>query len=112
MMVKFARKDTLRHEFFANFDEVLMGPKAIPVSSEELFRARLDGQLNIRHCLIRLAKLINWHSIERQFQVHFTSERGRTVLPSRLVAGLLYLPHTNDASDEVVVATWRRAAGA
>jgi IS5 family transposase len=27
-------------------------------------------------------------------------------LPPRLVAGLLYLQHANDASDEAVVATW------
>lgn len=74
-------------------------------TSEELFRARLDGQLNMCHQLIRLAGLINWASIERQFCVHFTSECGRPTLPTRLVAGLLYLQHANDASDEAVVAT-------
>jgi IS5 family transposase len=60
----------------------------------------------MRHPLIRLAGLINWDSIDAQFRVHFTSHRGRPALPSRLVAGLLYLQHANDASDESVVATW------
>ena len=36
----------------------------------------------------------------------FTSGRGRPALPPRLVAGLLYLQHTFDASDEAVVNTW------
>jgi IS5 family transposase len=83
-----------------------MGPKATAVSSEDLFRARLDGQLDLRHPLIRLAGLIDWEGIDRRFRVHFVSERGRPALPSRLVAGLLYLQHANDASDEAVVATW------
>jgi IS5 family transposase len=83
-----------------------MGPKAVAVSSEDLFRARLDGQLNLRHPLIRLAGLIDWEGIDRRFRAHFASERGRPALPSRLVAGLLYLQHANDASDEAVVATW------
>jgi IS5 family transposase len=94
------------YQFLANSGEVLMGPKVVPVSSEDLFRARLDGQLNMSHALIRLAGLINWDGIDRQFRAHFTSERGRPALPSRLVAGLLYLQHANDASDEVVVSTW------
>ena len=83
-----------------------MGPKKFPVSSEKLFRARLDGQLNMLHYLIRLTTLIKWRSIERQLQVHFTSERGSPALPARLDAGPLYLQHSNDASDEAVVATW------
>ena len=83
-----------------------MGPKVIGVSSEDLFRARLDGQLNMRHPLVRLAGLMDWDSIDRRFRVHFVSERGRPALPSRLVAGLLYLQHANNVSDEAVVATW------
>ena len=83
-----------------------MGPKPQSVSSEDLFRSRLDAQLKMNHPLIRLAQLINWDEIERRFSVHFTSTRGRPALRPRLVAGLLYLQHANDASDESVVATW------
>jgi IS5 family transposase len=38
--------------------------------------------------------------------VHFPSQRGRPALAPRLVAGLLYLQHTFDASDEAAVNTW------
>ena len=83
-----------------------MGPKPRIPEGQDLFRSRLDAQINMRHPLVRLAQLINWDDIERTFSVHFTSTRGRPALAPRLVAGLLYLQHANDASDEAVVATW------
>jgi IS5 family transposase len=83
-----------------------MGPKPRIPEGQDLFRSRLDAQINMRHPLVRLAQLINWDEIERTFSVHFTSTRGRPALAPRLVAGLLYLQHANDASDEAVVATW------
>ncbi len=67
---------------------------------------RLDEQLKMSHPLVTLSKLMNWDEIERSFGAHFTSSRGRPALSPRLVAGLLYLQHANDASDEAVVATW------
>ncbi len=45
--------------------------------------------------LILLADLINWNSIDPQFRLHFMSHRVRPALPSRLVAGLLYLQQAN-----------------
>ena len=83
-----------------------MKPHARTEQTDELFRSRLDEQLNMRHPLVRLAGLINWDEIERSFSVHFTSWRGRPALPPRLVAGLLYLQHVSDASDQSVVGTW------
>lgn len=83
-----------------------MGPKPSQLQTAELFRPRLDEQLNMKHPLIRLAVLIDWVEIERMFVVSFTSGRGRPALPPRLIAGLLYLQHTFDASDEAVVNTW------
>jgi IS5 family transposase len=58
------------------------------------------------HPLIRLSSLMDWQRIEADFSKHFVSNRGRPALSPRLVAGLLYLQHANDASDEAVVATW------
>lgn len=58
------------------------------------------------HPLVRLTNLMNWDEIERSFGAHFASSLGRPALSPRLVAGLLYLQHANDASDEAVVATW------
>ncbi|MCW3662522.1 IS5 family transposase [Burkholderia cenocepacia] len=83
-----------------------MGPKPSQPESGELFRPRLDEQINMKHPLVKLAALIDWPEIERTFAVSFTSARGRPALPPRLIAGLLYLQHTFDASDEAVVNTW------
>jgi len=83
-----------------------MRPKPSHPATGELFRSRLDEQINMRHPLVQLAGLIDWSEIERTFSVSFTSGRGRPALPARLVAGLLYLQHTFDASDEAVVNTW------
>ncbi len=83
-----------------------MRPKPSQPDSGELFRPRLDEQLNMRHPLVRLAGLMDWQQIEQHFAGHFPSGRGRPALAPRLVAGLLYLQHANDASDEAVVNTW------
>ena len=83
-----------------------MGPKSSQPQSGELFRPRLDEQINMQHPLVQLTALIDWTEIERTFAMSFTSGRGRPALPSRLVAGLLSLQHTFDASDEAVVNTW------
>ena len=83
-----------------------MKPHTRTAQTAEMFRARLDEQLNMKHPLIRLAGLMDWALIEHHFAGHFTSGRGRPALPPRLVAALLYLQHANDASDEMVVNTW------
>ncbi|WP_280192866.1 IS5 family transposase [Delftia sp. PS-11] len=83
-----------------------MGPKPSQPHTAELFRPRLDEQINMKHPLVKLAALIDWPEIERTFAISFTSARGRPALPPRLIAGLLYLQHTFDASDEAVVNTW------
>jgi hypothetical protein len=55
---------------------------------------------------VRLAAVIDWQEIERTFGAHFASTTGRPALPPRLVAGLLYLQHAYDCSDEAAVNTW------
>ena len=92
--------------FLANFDEVLIRLRPCTAQTGELPRPRLDKQFKMSHPLIRLASLMNWAEIEHSFGAHFTSSRGLPALCPRLVAGLLYLQHANDASDEAVVATW------
>jgi len=73
-----------------------VGPEPSPPYTAEVFRPRL----------VELAAVIGWAEIERTSAVSFTSGRGRPALSARLVAGLLYLQHTFDASDEAVVNTW------
>lgn len=70
------------------------------------FRQPLIEQINQKHGLVRLAGAIDWKLIEDSFAAHFTSTTGRPALSPRLVAGLLYLQHAHDCSDEAVVNTW------
>ena len=67
-----------------------MGPKPSQPQTGELFRPRLDEQINMKHPLVRLGALIDWAEIERTFVTSVTSGRGRPALPPRLIAGLLY----------------------
>ena len=57
-----------------------MRPKPVVPESEDLFRSRLDQQINMRHALVRLAGLIDWAEIERTFSEPFTSGRDRPAL--------------------------------
>ena len=83
-----------------------MAPHSPQSPASDMFRPRLDEQINLKHPLVRLAGLIDWEEIHRSFAGHFRSGRGRPALSPRLVAGLLYLQHAFDASDEAVVNTW------
>jgi len=62
--------------------------------------------INLQHPLVKLAGAIDWDTISEHFAAHFVSHRGRPALPPRLVAGLLYLQHAYDCSDEVIIASW------
>ena len=83
-----------------------MGPKPSAPETDKTPVSRLDELINMRHPLVRLGGLIDWGEIERTFGAHFTSGRGRPALSPRLVAGLLYLQHIFNASDDAVVNTW------
>jgi transposase, IS5 family len=79
-------------------------PKA--VSSEDLFRARLSNQLDLKHPLIRLAGLIEWDSFEVAFGALYHETLGRPGKPTRLMVGLIYLKHSHNLSDEEVCERW------
>ncbi|MCC5955827.1 MAG: IS5 family transposase [Natronohydrobacter sp.] len=83
-----------------------MKAKAKGPEQDDLFRARLVEIIDMRHALVKLAALIDWEFFEREWAEFFPSEAGRPATPSRLVAGLLYLQHAYDLSDEAVVARW------
>jgi transposase, IS5 family len=83
-----------------------MGPKSPVAQSHELFRQPLCEMLNAKHPLVKLADVIDWEEIERSFSAHFQATTGRPALSPRLVAGLLYLQHAYDCSDEAIVNTW------
>jgi IS5 family transposase len=68
-----------------------------------LFRFPLAEHLNPKHELVLLCDAMDWSEIERSLSEHFASTAGRPTLPPRLVAGLLYLQHAKDFSDEIVL---------
>lgn len=66
----------------------------------------LRDHIDLQHPLVELADLIDWQAIERVAAVPVVPGPGRPQLRARLVAGLLYLQHAFDLSDDQVVAGW------
>ena len=72
---------------------------------DDLFRARLDQIINMRHELVRLAEEIDWAWIDDELSV-FYCDRGRPAVPTRFMVGLLLLKHIHGLSDEGVCERW------
>ena len=83
-----------------------MKPKTREVEQDDLLRPRLVDLIDTRHELVKLEALIDWAFFEREWAGFFPSSTGRPATSPRLVAGLLYLQHAFDLSDEAVVARW------
>lgn len=83
-----------------------MKPKAPLPDTRDIFKQALVEMLNLKHPLVKLGDAMNWDVIIDRFGGYFVSERGRPGLSPRLVAGLLYLQHAYDCSDEEIVNTW------
>ena len=83
-----------------------MGPKATAPQSQDLFRPMLIELVNLKHPLVKLAEMIEWEHIDMLCVPLFPSQRGRPAIAPRLIAGLLYLQHAFDLSDEEVVWAW------
>ena len=80
---------------------------------QDLFRARLDQILNMRHELVRLARAIDWAALEERFGAVYAHGPGMPPLPTRLMAGLTILKHSFSLSDEELCLRWveNRSAG-
>jgi len=74
-----------------------------PDQNLDLFRARLENILDLRHPLCRLAKQIHWTFFEEQFGPLYCAADGRPAKPIRLMVGVHYLKHAYNESDESVV---------
>ncbi|ANW52366.1 hypothetical protein A7U58_19505 [Burkholderia pseudomallei] len=72
----------------------------------DFFRQPLREQINVKHPLVLLADLIDWNRLNMAMSASFVSRRGRPATSPRLIAGLLYLQHAFDLSDEDVVWQW------
>jgi len=83
-----------------------MRPKKPETTGEgDLFRARLDQIINMKHELVQLGGKIDWDWIDREIAPLY-SEKGRPGIESRFVIGLLLLKHIYGLSDEDVCERW------
>jgi transposase, IS5 family len=76
--------------------------------SGDLFRARLDQIINMKHELVQLSGKIDWTWIDKEIAPLF-SEHGRPGLATRFVVGLLLLKHIYRLSDDGVCERWVNA---
>ena len=72
----------------------------------DLFRARLDQIVALKHPLVKLARAIDWSFLEERCGAVYTDDPGRPPLPTRLMAGLAILKPMHDRSDEVLCERW------
>jgi IS5 family transposase len=75
------------------------------VGSNDLFRARLDQIINMKHELVLLASRIDWGWIDGEIAPLY-SENGRPGIETRFMIGLLLLKHIYGLSDEGVCERW------
>ncbi len=86
--------------------EGTMRPKKPATTSEgDLFRARLEQIINLKHELVQLAGKIDWDWIDREIAPLY-SDKGRPGIETRFVIGLLLLKHIYGLSDEGVCERW------
>ena len=77
--------------------------------ADDLYRSRLDSQIDMRHALVKLAQRMHWADLDEALSATLPPTPmagGRPALPARLMAGLLYLKHTYNLSDEETCERW------
>ncbi|WP_407175043.1 IS5 family transposase [Bradyrhizobium sp. STM 3562] len=79
--------------------------KSEPTAEGDLFRARLDQIINLKHELVQLGAKIDWDWIDREIAPLY-SDKGRPGVASRFLIGLLLLKHIYGLSDEGVCERW------
>src|SRR5262245_50629618 len=83
-----------------------MRPKQRATTGEsDLFRARLDQIINIKHELVQIAGKIDWAWIADEI-ARLYSDNGRPGIETRFVIELLLLKHIYGLTDEGVCARW------
>ncbi len=73
--------------------------------SGDLFRARLDQIINLKHELVQLAGKLDWEWLDREIAPLY-SDKGRPGIETRFVIGLLLLKHIYAVSDEALCERW------
>ncbi len=73
--------------------------------ASDLFRARLDQIINMKHELVQLAGKLDWEWLDGEIAPLY-SAKGRPGIKTRFVIGLLLLKHIFALSDEEVCERW------
>ena len=73
--------------------------------SGDLFRARLEQIINMKHELVQLAGKLDWDWLDGEIAPLY-SDQGRPGFETRFVIGLLLLKHIYGLSDEGVCERW------
>jgi Transposase domain (DUF772) len=73
--------------------------------SGDLFRARLEQIINMKHELVQLAGKLDWEWIDGEIAPLY-SDQGRPGVETRFVIGLLLLKHIYGLSDEGACERW------
>ena len=58
---------------------------------DDLYRARLESIIDLRHELAKLARLVDWDGLQQDLSQFYCADRGRPGGSVRLMAGLLLL---------------------
>lgn len=74
---------------------------------EDFFKTKLEDIIDLDHELARLADIIPWERLEREYGVMYHESKGRPAHPTRLMAGLHYLKEAFKVSDEGLMLAWR-----
>src|SRR5215468_7387763 len=83
-----------------------MRPKKHETTGEDdLFRARLDQIINMKHELVELAGKLDWQHLDEDIAPLY-SDKGRPGIATRFVIGLMLLKHIFGLSDEEVCERW------
>ena len=83
-----------------------MRPKQqVKARHDDLFRARLDQIINLKHELVLLVDKIDWAWLDEELADYFSDE-GRPAEPVRFMVGMLILKHTYALADEQVWDRW------
>ena len=85
-----------------------MRPNPTVPKTKVLFLHRFVEQINLRHPMVPFAELIDWEAIDRIANVS-VSRCGRQTASLQLLAGLPYMQHAFDMSNEEVVWPWVEA---
>ncbi len=75
----------------------------------DMFQIELNRIVDSRHPLVKLAHKMDWTTLDREFETHFSDE-GRPAIPTRLMIALHYLKYTYDLSDDETLAHCERVS--